>query len=221
VSVPSKARTLLFDLDGTLTDSKAGIVRCLRFAVEELGWPCPPDDVLTTFIGPPLRRTFSTLLATADHAIIEQAVCLYRREFSAGGLFENRVYDGVPEMLASARSAARAAFVVTAKFTISAQRIVTHFGLAHHFAGVYGMEEGHADKAELLAHVLAGEAIAPDAAVMIGDRAADIQAAQANGVASIGVLWGYGSEQELRDARPDALCRTPADLASHLAAWRR
>ena len=220
MSVPSKARILLFDLDGTLTDSKAGIVRCLRFAVERLGLPCPPDDVLTTFIGPPLRGTLSTLLATSDVALIDEALLLYRSEFSARGLFENQVYEGVPEMLGAARDAADAAFVVTAKLTISARRIVSHFGIAKHFSGVYGMDDGHADKAELLAHVLAVEHVEPAAAVMIGDRASDIAAAQANGTGSIGVLWGYGSERELIDAGPDALCRTPAELSTRLAAWR-
>ena len=221
MSVPSKAQVLLFDLDGTLTDSKPGIVRCLRFAVERLGLACPPDEVLTSFIGPPLRGTLSTLLATSDAALIDEALALYRDEFSARGLFENQVYEGVPEMLAAARDVADTAFVVTAKLTISARRIVSHFGIAEHFAGVYGMDDGHADKAELLAHLLAAENVESATAVMIGDRASDIAAARANGVGSIGVLWGYGSEQELIDADPDALCRIPAELSTHLAAWRR
>src|SRR5262245_55585387 len=99
MSTSTGARVLLFDLDGTLTDSKPGIVRCLRFAVERLGLPCPADDVLATFIGPPLRHAFSALLTTEDPARLEEAVRLYRQEFGDKGLFENQVYEGVPEML--------------------------------------------------------------------------------------------------------------------------
>jgi phosphoglycolate phosphatase len=213
------ADALLFDLDGTLTDPKPGIVGSLRFALDQLGVSCPGDDVLATFIGPPLRGTFEMLLDTSEVARIEEAIGLYRQRFAARGLYENKVYAGVPAMLEHAQQAATAMYVATSKPAVYAQRIVQHFGLTHHFRRVYGAElDGRReDKADLVAYVLASEGVDAQAAVMIGDRAADVQAARANGVRSIGVLWGYGSAHELLEAGVDILCKTPPELAAHLS----
>ena len=160
--------TLLFDLDGTLTDARPGIVACIRRAVEGMVRPCPDDDALAAFIGPPLRGTFATLLQTTDRDRIEAAMALYRERFGVTGLFENRVYDGIPEMLAAVGSRAQAAFVATSKPTMYAERIVRHFDLARHFAGVYGTELDARldDKAVLLARLMECEGIARGAAVM-------------------------------------------------------
>jgi phosphoglycolate phosphatase len=212
------ADALLFDLDGTLTDPKPGIVGSLRFALDQLGVSCPGDDVLATFIGPPLRGTFERLLNTSEVSRIEEAIGLYRQRFAATGLFENQVYAGIPAMLEGAQRAAKAMYVATSKPAVYAERIVQHFGLARHFRQVYGAElDGQReDKADLVAYVLANEGVSAQAAVMIGDRAADVQAARANGVRSIGVLWGYGSADELLEAGVDIVCQTPAELAAHL-----
>jgi phosphoglycolate phosphatase len=209
---------LLFDLDGTLTDSRSGIVRCMKRALDTLGAPCPPDDVLASFIGLPLRGAFATLLATSDRSLIERAIALYREEYGERGLFENEIYTGVAQMLDQACELASAAFVATAKLKIYADRIVRRLGLERYFAGVYGPDlSGRLDdKADLLAHLLASENVSPERAVMIGDRAGDVVSARANRVRSIGVLWGYGSESELKNAGPDALCGTPAELATSL-----
>lgn len=213
------ADALLFDLDGTLTDPKPGIVGCLRFALDQLGVSCPSDDVLTNFIGPPLRATFALLLDTSDGSQIEEAIRLYRQRFAATGLYENQVYAGVPAMLEHAQQAATVMYVATSKPAVYAERIVQHFGLDHHFRQVYGAElDGRREnKADLVAYVLASEGVDAQTAVMIGDRAADVLAAKANGVRSIGVLWGYGSAHELLDAGVDVLCQTPSELAAHLS----
>jgi phosphoglycolate phosphatase len=213
----SATAAVLFDLDGTLTDSRPGIVRCMRFALDGLGRPCPSDDVLASFIGPPLRGTFGALLDTASPALIEEAMRLYRVRFADTGLFENEVYAGVPAMLTRARRLGPA-FVATSKPAVYAERIVRHFGLDPHFARVYGSELSgrFEDKTELLAHVLAAEGIAARRAVMVGDRAADIIAARLNGLASIGALWGYGTERELAEAGADALCAAPGELVACL-----
>ena len=210
---------LLFDLDGTLTDPRVGMVRSIRFALDRLARPCPSDDVLASFVGPPLRGTFAVLLDTEDRARIEEAMSLYRERYADVGLFENCVYDGVPEMLEAARGAASALFIATSKPAVYADRIVKHFGLDHHFAGVYGAElDGRFDhKTDLLAHVVITERVAPETAVMVGDRASDVLAARTNGIRSIGVLWGYGSEQELVGAGPEALCASPDELAPRLS----
>ena len=212
-----KDSVLLFDLDGTLTDPKTGIVGCIRFALDQLAVACPDDDVLAAYIGPPLRATFAELLDTAEARRIEEAMAFYRQRFAESGLFENRVYGGVPAMLERTGRAAAAMYVATSKPGVYADRIVKHFGLAGHFRKVYGPElDGRFDdKAQLLAHLLAEEHVAPDVAVMIGDRAADIRAARINGLQSIGVLWGYGSERELVEAGADIVCRTPRELAEH------
>ena len=209
-------RALLFDLDGTLTDPRPGFVRSVRHALARLAAPCPADDdALASFIGPPLRGTFATLLQTADTALIETAIALYRERYADVGLFENAVYQGIPEMLEAVRGQGAALFVATAKPREYAERIASHFGLDRYFARVYGAELGGRfdEKADLLAHLLEVERLHPDDAVMVGDRASDILAARANGVRAIGILWGYGSEAELGGAGAARLCATPAQLA--------
>jgi phosphoglycolate phosphatase len=188
----------------------------MKHALDKIGVPCPSDDVLASFIGPSLRRTFATLLETSDRDLVERALAFYREEYGDAGLFENHVYDGVGQMLDHVGLITPALFVATLKPKVYADRIVHHLGLDRYFAGVYGPElQGRFDdKIDLLAHLLATEGIAAERAVMIGDRAGDIVAARANRVRSIGVLWGYGSESELADARADGLCASPSELAS-------
>lgn len=216
------ALTVFFDLDGTLTDSRLGIVRCIRYALERVPHPCPPDEVLATFIGPSLRRGFAALLETSDATRIERALALYRERYVAAGLFENQVYTGVPRMLERLGRAVARAFVVTSKPAVYAERVIRHFGLDRHFARVYGPDLGGRfdDKADLIAHVLDAERIDRRTAVMIGDRAADMIAAKRNDVRAVGVLWGFGSERELLDAGADAVCATPDALPACLAALR-
>lgn len=122
-------------------------------------------------------------------------------------------------MLEAARRAGSALFIATSKPTVYAERIVKRFGLDRHFAGVYGAELGGRfdDKADLLAHLLTTERVTAETAIMIGDRATDVAAARANGIRSIGVLWGYGSEEELVGADPEALCAAPSELSPRLS----
>jgi phosphoglycolate phosphatase len=216
------ASVLLFDLDGTLTDPRVGMVRSIRHALDRLGRPCPPDEVLASFIGPPLRGTFATLLDTEDRARVEEAMALFRERFADVGLFENDVYDGVPAMLEAAARVTSALFIATSKPAVFADRIVKHFGLDRHFAGVYGAELGGRfdHKTDLLAHLLQTEGVVPESAIMVGDRASDIVAARQNGVRSIGVSWGYGSEAELIGAGPDALCPAPDQFSRSLSLVR-
>jgi phosphoglycolate phosphatase len=211
---------VLFDLDGTLTDPRAGIVRCLRHALAELGVPAPSDAILASFIGPPLRTAFAALLGTSDQALVARAMTVYRERFGAIGLHENQVYTGVPEMLHAVGRVTARMFVATAKPTVYAERILNQFGLAHHFAGVYGadLDGRFEDKADLLAHLLATERIAPGAAAMVADRGTDVTAGRRHGLHSIGILWGYGSRAELVAAGADWLCPAPGALVPYLAA---
>jgi len=203
---------LLFDLDGTLTDNFSGIARSIVYALDRLDVEAPSSAELRRFVGPPLRTTFAALLGTDEPDAIEQAIALYRERYSEVGWRENVVYDGIPEALATLAASPRRLFLCTSKPEIYARRIVTLFGLVEHLDGVYGADLAgrHDDKAVLLAHLASTEGLDPSRAVMIGDRSHDLRAARANGARAIGVLWGYGSAEELAGA--DALVRTPREL---------
>ncbi|MGH0028265.1 MAG: HAD hydrolase-like protein [Myxococcota bacterium] len=207
--------TLLLDLDGTLTDPHDGIVGSIRHALERLGATPPASTDLAHCIGPPLSESFAELLGEApDSALVRSAIDLYRERFDASGWRENRVYPAIPAFLDAARAAGFACFVATSKPGVFAERIARHFDLARRLDGVHGSElDGRRGaKPELLAHVVAERALDPARTVMVGDRRHDVAGARANGLASVGVLWGYGSRRELLDAGADALCDEPAAL---------
>ncbi|HZW47043.1 MAG TPA: HAD family hydrolase [Microvirga sp.] len=201
----------LFDLDGTLTDPKAGITRSIQYALERLGRPVPEADALTWMIGPPLIAGFTKLLGAED---APEAVRLYRERFSDVGLFENEVCRGIPAALDTLHAAGVRLFVATSKPHVFARRIVEHFGLSRYFREVYGSEldNRNADKRDLIRHIHERERFDPAAAVMIGDREHDAIGARANGIAAIGVTWGYGSRQELLDSGVARLVEKPCDL---------
>jgi phosphoglycolate phosphatase len=194
---------VLFDLDGTLTDPREGIVGCIKHALVALRRPVPSDDLLATFIGPPLRDTFSELLGThsSGHEV-DAAVATYRERFAAVGMFENAVHAGIPEVLDALSARGARLFVATSKPRVFAERILDHFELAKRFDEIYGSElDGRlADKADLVRHALTASSLAPADTVMVGDRLHDVVGALRNGVFPVGVLWGFGSEQELLTA---------------------
>jgi phosphoglycolate phosphatase len=213
---------LFFDLDGTLTDPARGITRSLQHALVALGREAPPREELLRYIGPPLRGTFVDLLATDERAVIDAAIGHYRERFATVGLYENEVYPDVPDGLASLREAGHRLWVVTSKPAVYAHRIVEHFRLTSLFAGVHGAELSgeRADKVALIAHVLEVERIDPAGAWMIGDRAEDVRGGRANGTGTVGVLWGYGSEEELAAAQPDVIVDSMAALSASVEAAR-
>jgi phosphoglycolate phosphatase len=207
-------RHVFFDLDGTLIDPRVGIVGCLEYALEAVGAPIPEAASLECFIGPPLASTFGQLLGAEDRERVNRAIAAYRVRFGATGLFESRVYDGVRDMLGALRATGRSLWVVTAKPTVYAARIVEHHGLRAYFRSVYGSElDGdRTDKAALIGYVLETEGLSPRDVVMVGDRVHDVLGARANGVACVAVRWGYGSSDELTTARPDATAGSPGEL---------
>lgn len=210
--------TLLFDLDGTLTDPREGITRCLQYGLERLGRAFPDQAELIQYIGPPLRWTFPRLLGTDDADLVDAAVRHYRDRFADVGLFENTLYAGVPELLDTLQRRGFELLVVTAKPKVYADRIISHFGLDSCFAGVFGPQlDGHLDdKIELLAHVLAERCLRPERTMMIGDRATDIAAGKANGTRTLAVTYGFGSLQELTAAGPDRICDSPPEIRNVL-----
>ncbi|MDJ0778606.1 MAG: HAD hydrolase-like protein [Gammaproteobacteria bacterium] len=208
---------LLFDLDGTLTDPREGILASLRHALAQLSIDVADDRALENCIGPPLRDALAGLLP--DPAQIEPAVRHYRERFDGIGWRENRVYDGIAESLALLGSRGHRCFVATSKPTVFADRIIAHFGLGEFFLRVYGSElDGRrGDKTELLAWIRQHEGLAAADTVMIGDRKFDMIGARNHGMRAIGVLWGYGSADELRGAGAATLCERPAELPAALA----
>jgi phosphoglycolate phosphatase len=211
---------LLFDLDGTLTDPRDGITRCVQYALEDIQVPAPTDGELTRWIGPPLVDSFRDLLGPARRDLIEQAMFLYRERFGTVGMFENAPYPGVSEGLRSLAESGRRLFVVTSKPTDFARPILQHFDLSRFFVRVYGSELSgeRSDKGQLIAHVLRTEGIRPNDALMIGDRAHDIRGAQQNNVRAIGALWGYGSCEELCEAGASNMYASIPELVTALLA---
>jgi len=205
---------LLFDLDGTLTDPFLGITRCIVHALAALGQPAPPPEDLRSCIGPPLKQSFLTLLETTDDRLAETAIAHYRERFGTVGLFENQVYPGIDQALTKLRHRGHRLFVATSKPTVFATKIVEHFGLSSHFHVIYGSElDGtRCEKAELLAHLLHRESLLAAQTLMIGDREHDVLGAKANGLRAIGVLWGYGTRDELNTAGATICLDSPAQL---------
>jgi len=205
---------LLFDLDGTLTDPFVGITACIRHALTALGRPAPPADQLRWCIGPPLRDSLATLLG-ADHAHkADEALAVYRERFGRVGLFENQAYPGIREALAGLQERGHVLRVATSKPAVFARRIIEHFDLARYFTSVDGCElDGtRGDKRSLIAYILREYGLTPGETLMIGDREHDVIGARENGVAAIGVLWGFGSREELEAAGALRLVATPEGL---------
>jgi phosphoglycolate phosphatase len=218
-SVPdSIPRAVAFDLDGTLVDPKEGIVACFEYALERLDVESPDHEALAKFIGPSLQTAFRTLLASDDPQLVDKAVSIYRERFAVSGIFENNVYPGIPEMLDALRASGLQLFVATSKPTNYARKILTQCGIASYFRQIHGseMDGTRADKDELIAHLLKHEKMKGGELVMVGDRKHDIAGAHAHGVRAVGVLWGYGSFEELDEAGADLYCRTPGDLPGML-----
>jgi phosphoglycolate phosphatase len=208
------APVCLLDLDGTLTDPFDGISRCIRHALETLGFPVPDAAALKAWIGPPLKASFEKHIDSCGGGDADEAVRLYRERFGQTGLFENSVYDGIAELLEGLHRRSVPLLVATSKPTVYAQRIVRHFELEPWFRAVHGSELNgrHSDKSDLLAHIVERWSLDPAECVMIGDREFDMRAARRHGMDAIGVLWGYGSPAELLEAGAQTLVSTPAEL---------
>lgn len=213
---------LLFDLDGTLTDPFVGITKCFRHALKALGRPAPLSDTLHWCIGPPLKDVLARLLSTDDSHLIDRAVDAYRERFSSVGLFENAVYPGIESALERLQDSGYTMSVATSKPTIYAERIVEHFGLTKFFCAVDGCElDGtRSDKVSLISAILERDAFSPADAIMIGDREHDMIGARENQVTGVGVLWGYGSRDELESAGASTCLEHPEQLTAVTTADR-
>jgi phosphoglycolate phosphatase len=209
---------IYFDLDGTLTDPKPGITRSIQYALQKLDHPTmPTEDELIWCIGPPLRASFVKLLGAETSA--DLAVSYYRERFSDIGLYENGVYDGIGDVLTTLCASGHRLFVATSKPHVFAERIIDHFGLRNHFERVFGSElDGtRVDKSHLLEYALKEASVDPAKTLMIGDRSHDMVGAKNNGMTGIGVLYGYGSRDELLQAGAHHVCATPGAILGCIA----
>ena len=220
----SAAPAVIFDLDGTLTDSGPGIFKSTRFALERLNAidgiarPIPAPEALTWIIGPPLQESFAKLVG-ADRAAA--MLDLYRERYAVVGMFENSLYPGIVNALDGLKASGYRLFVATSKIEIYARPILEHFALTGFFEAIYGSQTdgARAAKGELLRYLLDRERLSPsDGAVMIGDRKHDAIGAHTVGIASIGALWGYGDAAELTAAGADPLIEAPGQIAAAVAA---
>ena len=207
---------LFFDLDGTLVDSALGITRCVAHALDAMGHPGVPEAQLRGWIGPPLRTSFGQLFA--DPAEVERTVALYRERYDGPGIAECTVYPGMAEAIAALHAGGHRLAVVTAKNEPHARRVVAALPFGQLFEDVVGASLdgrlGH--KPELIGEALRRFGVAAGDCTMIGDRQLDIDGARHHRMRGVGVLWGFGSAEELAGA--DAIAATPAVLPALLPA---
>lgn len=205
--------TVLFDLDGTLIDSSPGIRRCVDESLAHHGYPAITDEQFSSFIGPPLTTGFG--FVGSDETLIESLITVYREHYGAGGMYEYSVYDGIPELLTRLNDAGFRLAVATSKRTGFARPVVDHAGIGSQFEIVVGSERdgAGAKKPVVMRSVFEQFGIDdPTTVVMIGDREHDGYGAVALGTHFIGVLWGFGSHDELQAAGARELVAHPSEI---------
>ncbi len=203
---------ILFDLDGTLTDSTLGITNSIMHALSRMGREIPPRDSLYRYIGPPLVYSFCDLGMNEDEA--RTAIVYYREYYAVDGIYENEVYAGIPEALDELKSHGYTLLTATSKPEKFARMIIEHFSLDGYFKMVCGatMDEKRVKKADVIRYTLESNGISPYEAVMVGDRLHDVEGARECGLKSVGVLWGFGSRDELTGAGADRIAEKPGEL---------
>ncbi len=202
---------ILFDLDGTLTDSGEGITKCAQLALSRFGIDVPDRNELRGFVGPPLRKSF--LKFGVPESEVEEAVRVFRSRYLTVGKFENYPYPGVPELLSTLKRQGRRLFVATSKPEATAIEILDQFELSRYFERICGAESDSSrdTKEQVIAYLLkqAGNLERP---VMVGDTAFDVLGAAAFHIPAIGVSWGYGDAEEMKKAGAAAIAATPEEL---------
>lgn len=208
-------KTILFDLDGTLTDSGEGIINCATLALNHFGLPVPDRETMRVFVGPPLRDTFFKFGVPADK--LDEAVAVYRSRYIPIGKFENTPYPGIHETLAALKNAGHTLYVATSKPEEMSKEILQKFELAQYFDLICGATfDGSRDSKESVIAYLLEQAGGVSNAVMVGDTVFDIVGAAAHDMPGIGVSWGYGNVQEMVDAGATAIAHSMEELLSLL-----
>lgn len=207
---------ILFDLDGTLTDSGEGIMKSGSYALTELGIPVPESPVLRTMVGPPLSDSFARFGVAQDK--IEEAIRLYRHAYhEGGGKYLNSVYPGIEEMLKNLRSLGLKLYVATSKPETLARDILSHFGLDGYFEFIAGATLDHSreNKADVLRYLL-GIIGSTEGCLMVGDTHYDVIGAHEMALPCLAVSWGYGSTENLENAKADAIVNMPEEICEYV-----
>ena len=210
------AQYIFFDLDGTLTDSGPGIIHSVLYALERMGRPEPDvEKVRRTFIGPPLTVSFHSLYGYTPQQC-QQAIAYFREDYNHKGIYNNRPYDGIPELLHDLKAAGKTLAVATSKPYQLAERVLEHFDLRQYFDLVCGgsMDETRNEKALIIQDAIQALHLTDlSQAVMVGDRNLDVLGAHKNGLRCIGILYGgYGTREDLESAKADWLAADPAEV---------
>ncbi len=205
------AKTILFDLDGTLTDSGEGIINCAALALRHFGLPVPDRETMRVFVGPPLTDTFVKFGVPEDKA--DDAVEVYRSRYTTVGKFENFPYPGIPELLETLRCQGHTLLVATSKPEALSVEIMEKFELAQYFDRICGasFDRSRSKKEEVIAYLLE-ETDHPENMVMVGDTAFDVVGAAEHGIPTIGVSWGYGTVEDMKKAGAIAIAHTTQEL---------
>ena len=199
---------ILFDLDGTLTQSEEGIWNCAKHAAKEMGFPEPDEATLRKFIGPPLQHSFRTWLGMTEEQV-EEATRIYRARYTTVGMYENRVYPGIRTMLRTLRQQGAKLGVVTGKPAYPTGKILEYFGFDRFISRVVCATDARAEKEHLIREALPEDC---GEAWMVGDRCFDMEGGRAAGVHTLGVTYGYGSEKELLESGAEKIAHTPAEI---------
>lgn len=209
-------KDILFDLDGTLTDPMTGITKSVQYALKSFGIEVKDNRELEFFIGPPLGETFMKYYGFSEEQA-KIAVEKYREYFAPTGIFENVVYDGIPQMLSRLKSAGKRLFIATGKPTVFSKQIVEHFSLSEYFTDVYGIElsDLHKSKTDTVKDIVSDYNVDKKTAVMVGDRIFDIQAGKQNGLLTVGAAYGFAENGEL-EQNADYIVKTTTELEALL-----
>jgi phosphoglycolate phosphatase len=208
-----KIDNILFDLDGTLTDPKEGILNSILFALERLGIHENSIDELDTFIGPPLRESFVKRYNLTNE-LADKAMFYYREYFSVKGIYENKIYPGVKEMLESLSDHHYKLFVATSKPTVFAVEVLRYFKIDSYFNEIVGsnLDNSLTDKTEIISYLVSANGLQVNDSIMIGDRKHDIIGAKNNSMKTIAVTYGYGSSEELLSHHPDFIANNCGEI---------
>ena len=209
------AKTILFDLDGTLTDSGEGIINCAILALEHFGLPIPEREEMRSFVGPPLHESFIRHGVPADKT--DEAIRVYRSRYVPIGAYENTPYPGIRELLEELKAKGHTLYVATSKPEEMSVKILEHFDLAKYFDRICGasLDTSRSSKEDVIAYLLSLSGRA-ESIVMVGDTKFDILGAKAHGIPAIGVSWGYGKTKEMADAGAKAIANTMSELLTLL-----
>ena len=204
-------KAILFDLDGTLTDSGEGIINCAKFALEHYGLPIPTEAELRTFVGPPLHDSFIRFGIPAEE--VDNAIKIYRSRYIPIGKFENHPYDGIREVLEKLKALGHTLYVATSKPESMSVEILEHFDLAKYFDIIAGasFDRSRSSKEDVIAYLL-DQCGDYDQKIMVGDTAFDVIGAKAHGIPTVGVSWGYGLVEDMTNAGAVSIAHTMDEL---------